>query len=52
MVGMDKGKGPTLEHFHTPGSLGNALSWGDQPITKPVDELVDVYTISYDRKDK
>jgi hypothetical protein len=39
-----------LEHFHTPGSLGNSLSWGDQPIPEPVDEVVDVQAITYDRK--
>jgi hypothetical protein len=39
-----------LEHFHTPGSLGNSLSWGDQPIPEPVDEVVDVQAIAYDRK--
>jgi hypothetical protein len=48
--GINKGKEPTLEHFHTPGSLGNALSWGDQPIPEPVDEVVDVQAIAYDRK--
>jgi hypothetical protein len=26
----DKGKTPILEHFHTPGSIGNVLAWGDQ----------------------
>jgi hypothetical protein len=48
----DKGKEPTLEHFHTPGSLSNAISWGDQPIPEPVDEVVDVQAITYDRKRK
>jgi hypothetical protein len=46
----DKGKEPTLEHFHTPGSLGNILSWGDQQILEPIDEVVDVQAIAYDRK--
>jgi hypothetical protein len=47
---VNKGKETILEHFHTPGSLGNTLSWGDQPIPEPVDEVVDVQAISYDRK--
>jgi len=46
----DKGKEPTPAHFHTPGSLSNTISWGDQPIPEPVDEVVDVKTIAYDRK--
>jgi hypothetical protein len=44
----EKGKETMLEHFHTPGSLGNVLTWGDQPIPEPVDEVVDVQAISYD----
>jgi hypothetical protein len=47
---MDKGKAPVMEHFHTPGSLENILSWGDQPIPEPLDEVVDVESIVYDRK--
>jgi hypothetical protein len=46
----NKGKEPTLEKFHTPGSLENVLSWGDQQIPKSVDELVYVQAIAYDRK--
>jgi hypothetical protein len=30
--------------------LSNAISWGDQPIPEPVDEVVDVQEITYDRK--
>jgi hypothetical protein len=46
----DKGKEPVLEQFHTLGSLGNILSWGDQHIPELVDEVVDVHAIAYDRK--
>jgi hypothetical protein len=49
---MEKGKEPTMEHFYTSGSLGNTLSWGDQQILEPVDEVVDVQAISYDKKRK
>jgi hypothetical protein len=28
------------------------LTWGDQQIPKPVDEVVDIHAISYDRKRK
>jgi hypothetical protein len=31
-----------IEHFHTPGSMRNILSWGDQPIPQPIDEVVDL----------
>jgi hypothetical protein len=49
-LGINKGKEPTLENLHTPGSLGNSLSWGDQPIPESVDEVDDVQTINYDIK--
>jgi hypothetical protein len=39
-----------LEHFNTPGSLGNSLSWGEQPMPNLVDEVFDVQAIGYDRK--
>jgi hypothetical protein len=42
----------TMEHLYTPGSLGNTLSWGDQQIPEPVDEIADVQAIAYDRKRK
>jgi hypothetical protein len=45
-----KGKYMVLEHFHTLGNLGNSLSWRDQPILEPVDEVVHVQAIAYDRK--
>jgi hypothetical protein len=49
---MEKGKEPVMEHFYTLGSLGNTLSWGDQQIPEPVDEVFDVKAISYDKKRK
>jgi len=33
-------------------SLGNTLLWGDQHIPEPVDEVIDIQEISYDRKRK
>ena len=45
----NKGKEPKIEHFHTPGSLENILSWGDQPISEPADEFVDLESITYDQ---
>jgi hypothetical protein len=41
-----------MEHLYTAGSLGNTLSWGDQQIPEPVDEIVDIQEIAYDRKRK
>jgi len=34
------------------GSSRNNLSWGDQQIPKPVDEVAYIYAISYDQKRK
>jgi hypothetical protein len=31
-----------MEHFHTLGSLENILSWGDQSVSKLIDEVVDL----------
>jgi hypothetical protein len=42
----------TMEHLYTVGSLGNTLTWGDQQIPEPVDEVVDIQAIAYDRKRK
>jgi hypothetical protein len=39
-----------LEQVYTTGNLGNTLTWGDQQIPEPVDEVADIYAISYDRK--
>jgi len=46
----DKGKVPTMEHFHTLGSMGIMLAWGDKKIPKPLDEVVDIEAITYDKK--
>jgi hypothetical protein len=43
---------PTPEKIYTMGSLRNNLSWGDQQIPEPVDEVADIYAISYDQKRK
>jgi hypothetical protein len=43
---------PDLEQVYTTGNLGNTLTWGDQQIPEPVDEVADIYAISYDRKRK
>jgi hypothetical protein len=32
--------------------LGNKLTWGAQQIPEPVDEVVDIYAISYSQKRK
>jgi hypothetical protein len=40
-----------MEHLFTARSLGNNLSWGGQQIHEP-DKVVDIQTISYDRKRK
>jgi hypothetical protein len=41
-----------MEHLYTVGSLGNTLSWGDQQILEPIDEVIYIQEISYDRKKK
>jgi hypothetical protein len=43
---------PNLEQVYTTGSLGNTLTWGDQQIPEPVDEVADIHAIAYDRKRK
>jgi hypothetical protein len=43
---------PTLEQIYTAGSLGNNLTWGDQQILDLVDEVTNIYVISYDQKRK
>jgi hypothetical protein len=42
----------SLEQIYTVGSLGNMLTWGDQKIPKPMDEVADIQAITYDRKRK
>jgi hypothetical protein len=41
-----------LEKIHTAGILGNNLTWGEQQIHEPVDEVSDIHAISYYRKRK
>jgi hypothetical protein len=43
---------PNLEQVYTIRSLGNTLTWGDQQIPEPVDEVADIHAIAYDRKRK
>jgi hypothetical protein len=43
---------PILEEAYTIGSLGNTLTWGDQKIPEPMDEVANIHTIYYDRKRK
>jgi hypothetical protein len=43
---------PTPEKIYTMGSLRNNLTWGDQQIPEPVDEVADIYAISYNQKRK
>jgi hypothetical protein len=49
---MEEVQEPILEQIYIVGSLGNMLTWGDQQIVEPVDEVVDIQAISYDRKRK
>jgi hypothetical protein len=41
-----------MEHLYMTGSLGSTLSWGDQQIPEPVNEIINIQEISYDRKRK
>jgi hypothetical protein len=43
---------PNLEQIYTTDSLGNTLTWGDQKIPELVDEVADIYVISYNQKRK
>jgi hypothetical protein len=43
---------PNLKQIYTAGSLGNNLKWGEQQIPDPIDEVADIYAISYDQKRK
>jgi hypothetical protein len=43
---------PNLEQVYTSGSLGNTLTWGDQQIPEPVDEVADIHAIAYDQRKK
>jgi hypothetical protein len=41
-----------IEQLYTTDSLGNMLTWGNQQIPELVDEVADIYAISYDQKRK
>jgi hypothetical protein len=41
---------PSLKQIYTIGSLGNMLTWGDQQIPEPMDEVADIHAITYDQK--
>jgi hypothetical protein len=43
---------PVLEQIHTTGNLGKTLTWGEQPIPEPVDEVINIQVITYDMKKK
>jgi hypothetical protein len=43
---------PSLEQVYTIGSLGNTLTWGDQQIPEPMDEVADIHAIAYDWRKK
>jgi hypothetical protein len=44
----EKGKEPILEHICTPGSLENVLSWGDELIPEPLEEVTKLELITCD----
>jgi hypothetical protein len=48
--GKEPSQDPISEHFYTPGSVRNILSWGDQPIHQPVEEVANLESFAYDRK--
>jgi hypothetical protein len=39
---------PILEHIYTFKSLGNTLTWGEQQIIEPVDEVINIQAIGYE----
>jgi hypothetical protein len=49
---IEEAQKPILEQIHTIRSLGDTLTWGEQQIPEPVDEVVDIQVITYDRKRK
>jgi hypothetical protein len=49
---MEEVQEPSLEQIYTIESLGNMLTWGDQQIPEPMDEVADIHAIAYDRKRK
>jgi len=49
---MEEVQEPSLEQIYTIESLENMLTWGDQQIPEPVDEVIDIHAIAYDQKRK
>jgi hypothetical protein len=49
---MEEVQEPNLEQIYTTGILGNTLTWGEQQIPEPVDEVADIQAIAYTRKRK
>jgi hypothetical protein len=49
---MEEVQKPSLEQIYTIRSLKNILTWGDQQIPEPMDEVVDIHAITFDRKRK
>jgi hypothetical protein len=41
-----------MGQIHTFRSLGNTLTWGEQQIPEPIDEVANIQVITYDRKIK
>jgi hypothetical protein len=50
---MEEVQEHNLEQIYTIKSLGNMLTWGDQQIPEPMDEVSNIHAITYDweRKD-
>jgi hypothetical protein len=48
----EKVQEPCLEQIYTIESLGNMITWGDEQIPEPVDEVIDIHAIIYDWKRK
>jgi hypothetical protein len=49
---MEEVQEPVLEKIHTAGSLGNTLTWGEKKIPEPIDEVVNIEEITYNKKRK
>jgi hypothetical protein len=49
---MEEVQEPSLEQIYTIRSLGNMLTWGDQQILEPMDEVADIHVITYEWKRK
>jgi hypothetical protein len=42
----------SIEQVYTIENLSNTLTWGDQQILEPVEEVSDIHAITYDQKRK